>query len=161
MGGFGKTWMAQFISNRLKDQYGFINKWIDSKSIEDSFRNILINDFAYENEMLKNKNITNLLNNELRDFIQTKNDLKILFIFDNIKNDEEIKKYINNLPKKINVLITTRNKKLLSDLKNTQIIKLNSFNKENSIKYFRNSIKITEFYQEDQINSFVDKLIFH
>ncbi len=59
--------------------------------------------------------IINLINFELTNLIQSQKDLNILFIFDNLKNDEEIKKYLNDLPKKIKVLITTRNKDLLDE----------------------------------------------
>ena len=44
MGGFGKTWMAQYVSKKLVNDYNFIIKWFNSKTIEDSFRNVLIKD---------------------------------------------------------------------------------------------------------------------
>ena len=48
--------MAQFVSKRLANDYNFIiSKWFNSKTIEDSFRNILINDFKYELESIKNE----------------------------------------------------------------------------------------------------------
>ena len=47
--------------------------------------------------------------NELKNLLQTNDDLKILLILEDVKNDEEITKYINNLPKQINVLINTQN----------------------------------------------------
>jgi len=114
MGGFGKTWMAQYVSKKLVNDYNFIIKWFNAKTIEDSFRNLLIKDFKIELESLKNENIINLLNNELRNLIQNQKDIRILFVFDNIKNDAEIKEYLIDLPKEVKVLITTRNKEIKS-----------------------------------------------
>ena len=62
---------------------------------------------------------------------------KILFIFDNVDRYEDIKEYMVNMPTNVQVIITTRNPKLIA---NNQYIVLEEFSDDEAKQYLTSSL---------------------
>lgn len=94
------------------------------------------------------ESIMQLVNNKLS-IVTT----KILFIFDNIDQYNDVKEYIVNLPSTIQAILTTREPMLTI---NNPHIFLEEFSKEEATLYLKNSLKNRSFTDE-----FIYKLIEH
>ena len=80
--------------------------------IDLNYRNILKDEFQVTlSDTATRVQVIRKLNSELNDFISNEDEkitLKrhVLFVFDNVKREEEIEEYLSDLPPKIKILIT-------------------------------------------------------
>ena len=167
--GTGKTTMARHICKQLKDNHNFIIKWFetfdnDDKSMKDmiyfKYREILRDEFGYEIDSLKcKKSVIKSFSNELKSLLELKNDIRILFVIDNVKHEEQIREYIDDLPINIKILITTRNNDLLQNIENKETFQIKMLNKHDAFNYFMSINRIKMNFKEEHIVSIIDRII--
>lgn len=113
--------------------------------IDLNYRNILKDEFQVTlSDTATRVQVIRKLNSELNDFISNEDEkitLKrhVLFVFDNVKREEEIEEYLSDLPPKIKILITTRNKDLFHDILNLERVDLETFSVEQAKTFLKNS----------------------
>jgi tetratricopeptide (TPR) repeat protein len=138
--GVGKSSVANKFGYTFKEKnsnnYAFWMK-SDENNLENEFRYFsskleIHTDFQRDKEILIRE-----VNNKLH-----KLEEKILFIFDNCDNHENLASYLNNLPENIFVLITTRDSTLAEQLNinsDSEHIVLEPFEENESFDFIRNS----------------------
>ena len=77
--------------------------------------------------------VMQLVNNKLNTLAT-----KILFVFDNVEQSDEVKEYLVNLPQNIQAIITTRRPKLVTNIHH---LVLEEFSNEEAEKYINNSLQ--------------------
>ena len=160
--GMGSTSMASYVSKYLINKHDFLVKHFKSDQIYSKYLKILKNDFNYDDDdddENLNDDPIGWVNHELREFIR-KNDRNILFVFDEINNDEEIKKYIIDLPKEVRVLITTKNKNLLKQIQHVKKkIHIDFFTPNECLMYFKQNDLLNKEFNLTELNKFVTTLV--
>ena len=151
IGGMGKTTMTQFITKDLRDNYNYVIKWFQQNNIDFEYDKILKNEFNLSVNKLDER--INLMNLELRDLNN-----KIVFVFDNIANNDEIFKYLVDLPRHVQVVITTRNEKLLNNWLNVKRIQLRPFDMQQIRLCFTKNDEIMNQFGVKNIDLIVNEL---
>ncbi|MBA8667555.1 tetratricopeptide repeat protein [Holosporaceae bacterium 'Namur'] len=129
-GGIGKTSLALEYAYQAKNQ-GYIVKWISADSqtkIDDAYKDIARELEVNINDMSSNQ-VINSINSKLKISHQ-----KIIFVFDNVENREDIEVYIQALEANFEAVITTKDRTLLNS-NGFKPIKLEVFNNQEAKKY--------------------------
>lgn len=132
-GGIGKSTCAA--------EYGKLqkNKWIiryfnaDSANKIDQKYSELAQEFNLNTVQQPKSLIMQLVNKKLSSV-----ERKILFIFDNVEDYEDVKEYLNNLPVNVKAIITTRHPELITGKPH---IDLKEFTYEETQEYLKNSLQ--------------------
>ncbi len=135
-GGMGKsTLAAEYGHNR--QQEGWQVRWIKGTEI---YREFL--DLAQEmNKSVEVSGAEKVRNSVYSGLLNLFGKRQILFIFDNVENEEEIKQYLINLPNHLKVIIASRNPKILEGV---QPIMMEGFSKKEAISYLRKALGYNE-----------------
>ncbi|WP_237342887.1 tetratricopeptide repeat protein [Wolbachia endosymbiont of Folsomia candida] len=172
LGGIGKTQLALKYAEEYSEYYNNNVIWIDAETQSEILnsvrkllnlgelgefrRNLNINSLSEIDSNVTERNIEVIIQEIYKYFKET----KILFIFDNVKNYDQIKEY---LPKqfvgnKPSILITSRYR----NWENTKVkvLDLNVFTDEEAEKFIRNALEIEsdDSSQDKDIENLASKL---
>ncbi|CAF1550469.1 unnamed protein product [Didymodactylos carnosus] len=133
--GSGKTTLASNYGLKERNENNKIVRWFSnaksSALVWEDYKNMATNELSIGNDINKRQTI-NLVNLTL-----TVSKRKILFIFDNVKNADDIKELIINLPNNVQTIITTKNTTLKHNFEfgNESNLEMKPFNKTECIEY--------------------------
>lgn len=86
---------------------------------------------------------------------------KVILVFDNVDNYDNVTEYLKNMPLNIKLIITSRNNSLPKSLNNNYQVKLAPFTKSESIKYLKlvleDRVKSGQV-SDTELNKFVEEL---
>ena len=157
-GGTGKSAVASEFGYRFKSiNRNYFSYWMksDDNNLHSEYEKLAEHMNLKKDASENSENLIQKINTKIK-YLDDR--FKILFIFDNCDNFENIEKYIRNLEKNTFVLITTRDSSLKDKLseKNSHIIYLQPFTQEESIEFLKNNIdsKVNEEDLVELLNLF-------
>lgn len=115
--GIGKTVVALEYAYR-QEGVGKVVRWIDAHSkikVDEEYRKLAI-ELGINIKSLDSEMIVRLVNNSI-DKIR----VKFLFIYDRVREYDEIKKYLTSLPKSVKILLTTNKNNLNDSIKSIKL----------------------------------------
>ena len=148
LAGSGKSSLALEYAHKQKKS-GTSVIWFKADSIES-----IITEYQKLADLLEIKNLQQeeeMLIRKVNTRLQDQKS-KILLVIDNLEDYEQIKKYISNLPKNVRVLVTSRDGIKLDGVEDeASHIQLKPFDREKSIEYLKENIKMLSESQRDEI----------
>lgn len=149
--GVGKSSIALEYGYRLKSK-GAIVRWLDCNSEDKIYASYIriAKELQINTNGLNRDVLISLVNSKFESIGITR-----LFIFDNVNNYEDVKKYLLQIPANIKILITTTNANLMSQfIRPNQYIKLASFTTQEARLYLHKSLdKRIKIHDIDRIIS--------
>ncbi len=156
--GSGKSICIHEYVRKLDDK-AVIVRWFNAGNYENILRGF--KEIALElNTDLTNRN---KFFNDIYSIIYTiKNTLKkctkkIIFVFDNVNNYDDIS-FLSNLPNNIKILITTRNENLLSPNIDINYIYLKEFTLDEAREYLKFNLSLYRLLSSQNIESIISKV---
>ncbi|KAG8239114.1 hypothetical protein J437_LFUL018372 [Ladona fulva] len=162
LGGIGKSELARKFAHDYREFYGNNVIWINAEkgSILESFESLAEHlNIEMRNEHGDKKSIEQIVNEVYKWFMHK----TCLFIFDNAEEFREITRYLPKVDpdrSKPYVLVTTRNRELFNEQEHGQICKLelSVLPEENALEFVKNTLKIRDEDQDEEIRELVNML---